>query len=89
MKPAIIRAVPAFEHKQAPSATRQDRRLCPRQRTIYRVACVRTATDRGMARVHNLSDEGMMIGLSLPVQLGDAIDIQLSDAVRVLSLIHI
>jgi hypothetical protein len=62
---------------------REDLRTSVRQRTLCRVACVRTDTDEGLARVRNLSDEGIMLRLSLPVHLGEAMKIQLSETVSV------
>lgn len=60
-----------------------DRRKSERQHTICRVARVRTDTDEGMVRVRNLSNEGMMLRLSLPVSLGEILNIQLSESVSV------
>jgi hypothetical protein len=83
MKPLNIPEPAAFEHEIYSPTPSDDLRAAPRQRTLYRVACVRTAADRGMARVQNLSDDGMMLRLSLPVLLGDAVDIQLSETVNI------
>lgn len=53
----------------------------PRLRTVYRVARVRTRGDEGLARVHNLSDEGMMIELGFTVMLNDVVRVDLTDTV--------
>ncbi|MDB5707255.1 MAG: PilZ domain protein [Sphingomonas bacterium] len=74
----------AFGDEVDPSTTEQeDLRTSNRQRTLCRVARVRTDTDEGLVRVRNLSDEGIMLRLSLPVLLGEAMDIQLSETVSV------
>jgi hypothetical protein len=59
-----------------PSAERRDRQ---RLRTVYRVARVSASGDQGLAKVHNLSDEGIMLSLSLPACPGTGIAIELSE----------
>ncbi|MDB5707227.1 MAG: PilZ domain protein [Sphingomonas bacterium] len=71
----------------SPATEQKDLRTSIRQRTLYRVACVRTDTDEGLARVRNLSDEGIMLRLSLPVLLGETIKIQFSETVSVEGLV--
>ncbi|MBN8816230.1 MAG: PilZ domain-containing protein [Sphingomonas sp.] len=66
----------------APSALPEvDRRSASRIRTVYRVARVRARGDEGLARVHNLSDEGMMLELGFPVMLNDTVRIDLTETV--------
>jgi len=50
---------------------RSDRREHPRIRAMGRIGCVETAGDRGLCRVHDLSDGGMMIETSLEMRRGD------------------
>lgn len=56
-----------------------ERRHGQRFRTVYRVARVRTGGDEGLARVHNISDQGLMLQLGLEVAVGDPIHIALSE----------
>lgn len=56
-----------------------ERRRGSRLRTVYRIARVLANGDQGLARVRNLSDEGIMLSLSLPICLGDTIAIDLSE----------
>jgi hypothetical protein len=58
-----------------------DRRAAPRLRTVFRVARVRARGDEGLARVHNLSDEGMMIELGFTVMLNDIVRVDMTDTV--------
>ena len=48
-----------------------ERRASPRFRTIFRVAQVTRAHDVGLWRIRNISDEGMMLLTSVPVQVGE------------------
>jgi hypothetical protein len=56
-----------------------DRRHQQRLRTVYRVARVTAGGDQGLAKVRNLSDEGVMLSLSLPARPGNPIAIELSE----------
>ena len=56
-----------------------ERRSRQRLRTVYRVARVTTGGDQGLAKVRNLSDEGVMLSLSLPARPGTPITIELSE----------
>jgi hypothetical protein len=56
-----------------------ERRIRQRLRTVYRVARVTASGDQGLAKVHNLSDEGIMLSLSLPACPGTGIAIELSE----------
>ena len=78
---AILRAIrPEISswHKQPEGA---ERRASPRFRTIFRVAQVRRARDVGLWRIRNISDEGMMLLTSVPVQVGEKLVLALSDRV--------
>lgn len=57
-----------------------DQRCGQRLRTVYRVARVFGRGDQGLARVHNISDRGMMLSVSLDLRRGDAMRIDLSDS---------
>src|SRR4051812_45054837 len=59
-----------------------ERRVSPRFRTIFRVAQVTRAHDVGLWRIRNISDEGMMLLTSVPVQGGEKLTLALSDRVR-------
>ncbi len=56
-----------------------ERRSRQRLRTVYRVARVTAGGDQGLAKVRNLSDEGVMLSLSLPACPGTPITIELSE----------
>ena len=56
-----------------------DRRESERVLTVYRIARIRTDQDEGLARIQNISDDGMKLQVHLPVHLGDSITIQMSD----------
>src|SRR3982751_6670232 len=58
-----------------------ERRASPRYRTIFRVAQVTRAHDVGLWRIRNISDEGMMLLTSVPVQAGEKLMLTLSDRV--------
>lgn len=64
---------------EPPCEPQADRRLNSRQRTIYRVAHVETAEDHGLARIYNISDDGLGLQLHMPVMLGDAVTVRLTD----------
>lgn len=56
-----------------------DRRARQRLRTVYRVARIAARGDEGLARVHNISDGGLMLSMSLDLCLGDTVRVDLSD----------
>ncbi|TPG42568.1 hypothetical protein EAH79_01390 [Sphingomonas koreensis] len=56
-----------------------ERRESSRLRTVYRIAHVKTAEDDGLARVQNISDEGLGLQLHIPVMLGDAVTVRLTE----------
>lgn len=56
-----------------------DQRNTQRLRTVYRVARVLVRGDQGLARVHNISDGGLMLSVSLALYLGDRVRVDLSD----------
>lgn len=60
----------------------EERRRTPRLRTVYRVARITAQGDQGLARVQNISDDGLMITASLDLCLGDVVYIDLSDDCR-------
>lgn len=61
------------------SAQRSVRGDSLRLRTVYRVARVHAHGQCGLARVHNLSNEGLMLSSQLQIGLGSAIEIDLSE----------
>lgn len=56
-----------------------ERRDTQRLRTVYRVARVHAHGECGLARVHNVSNEGLMLSTQLPIGLGSAMAIDLSE----------
>ncbi len=68
-------ATPSAEAQSPPA----ERRRSPRLRTVYRVARVAAHGDQGLARIQNISDEGLMITTSMVLCRGDAVQIDLSD----------
>ena len=71
--------------QQAPAASdgpeAGDRRSSGRIRTVCRVARIRRADDVGLWRVRNISDEGLMLEADVPVAVGEALGIALSENV--------
>lgn len=61
--------------------TPTDRRASNRYRTVCRVARVRRANDEGLWRVRNISDEGLMLTASVPMDVGERLEISLSETV--------
>ncbi|MBZ9649240.1 PilZ domain-containing protein [Sphingobium sp. 3R8] len=64
-----------------------ERRRSPRLRTVYRVARVVARGDQGLARIQNISDEGLMFTTSMELCPGDAVQIDLSDECRLTGLV--
>jgi len=60
-----------------------DRRGADRYRTVWRIAKVKRDGDVGLWRVRNMSDRGMMLAADVPIAIGEALEIALSDAVSV------
>lgn len=71
-----------FEQAALPVAI-EERRKSNRVRTVYRVARVQAKEGEGLARIRNLSDDGMRIDLGLEVVLNQWIRVWLSDSVSV------
>jgi hypothetical protein len=59
----------------------QDRRGADRYRTVWRIAKVIRNGDAGLWRVRNMSDRGMMLAADVPISIGEALEIALSDTV--------
>lgn len=70
-------------HADEHIAASEDRRTSRRAQTVYRVARVLAGNEEGFARIRNVSDDGVMVQLHVPVNLGDAISLTLSDGVTV------
>jgi hypothetical protein len=69
-----------FENALDAEEGSSDRRDGPRLVTVYCVARVLARGDQGLARVLNLSDDGMMLSLRLDLFLGDEVTVDLSEA---------
>lgn len=61
---------------------RDEQRSAERIITLYRLACITTGSDSGLARVRNISDDGMMLFAAVAVEEGDIVAITLSDTIR-------
>lgn len=59
-----------------------NRRGSQRYRTVCRIARVQRADDVGLWRVRNISNEGLMLAADIPVTVGEALDISLSETMR-------
>ena len=62
------------------TAQAEDRRSGARLLTVYRVARVLADGRYGFVRVLNMSNEGMMLSTALPVERGDALQVDLSES---------
>ena len=60
-----------------------ERRSGARQRTLYRVAYVNRREDHGLARVYNISDEGIGLQIHIPVMLGDVVTVHLAEELTI------
>lgn len=58
-----------------------DRRRGDRYRTVWRIAKVSRDGDAGLWRVRNMSDRGMMLAADVPINVGEQLEIALSDTV--------
>lgn len=79
----IEQRYPSFSEGQVGPVEAADRRASGRILTVFRIARVRTEEDEGLARIQNISDDGMKLQVHLHVQLGDSISIQVSDETTV------
>ncbi len=61
----------------------EDRRTADRVRTVYRLARVQSQGSEGLARIRNVSDDGMKIDLGLPVELDQWVRVWISETVSV------
>lgn len=62
--------------------TTRDRRGSERHRAVCRVARVRRADDMGLWLVRNMSDDGMMLAADVEMNVGETLDISLSETVH-------
>lgn len=76
----MIQKLPSPVHGQAIAPTSShDRRETHRVRTVYRVARIQVDENEGLARVRNISNGGMRLSLTMPVQVGQTLEVSLSD----------
>lgn len=61
--------------------TETDRRGADRFCTVCRIAKIEREGDAGLWRVRNISDRGMMLSAEVPVELGERLEIALSENV--------
>ena len=59
-----------------------ERRSNNRVKTVFRVARVITATDEGLARLRNISDQGARLRMLIPLPLWDVLIVQLTDGME-------
>jgi len=57
-----------------------DRRASQRTLTIYRLVQIDSAGDRGFARCRNISDSGVRLELTMPLEMGQAVNVAFSPA---------
>jgi translation initiation factor IF-1 len=69
----------SFRVDEAGPVVSADRRTSERILTVYRVARIRVEQDDGLARIQNISDDGMKLQVNLAVHPGDSVTIQMSD----------
>jgi len=62
--------------------SKSDRRDSDRTRTIYRLVQIEREGDEGLGRCRNISDGGMSLRLSMPVDLNDRLSIAFSPSVK-------
>jgi PilZ domain len=58
-----------------------ERRTDSRVQTVFRVARVITATDEGLARIRNISDQGARLRMLITIPIWDCLILQLADGV--------
>lgn len=73
----IPQPVPAASHS-AMHEISPDRRSAQRTLTIYRLVQIDSGGDRGFARCRNISDSGVRLDLSMPLEIGAAVEIAFS-----------
>lgn len=61
-----------------PSSPSPDRRSSQRTLTIYRLVQIDSEGDRGFARCRNISDTGVRLELSMPLEMGQTVEIAFS-----------
>ncbi len=66
-------ALPLAAHEISP-----DRRDAQRTLTIYRLVQINSGGDRGFARCRNISDSGVRLDLSMPLEMGASVEIAFS-----------
>jgi hypothetical protein len=66
-------ALPASAHETPP-----DRRASQRTLTIYRLVQIASAGDQGFARCRNISDLGVRLELTMPLKMGQTVDVAFS-----------
>lgn len=59
-----------------------ERRSDNRVQTVFRIARVITATDEGLVRIRNISDQGARLRMLIPLPHGDDVILQLADGVE-------
>lgn len=64
-----------------------DRRDTERMRTIYRLVHIEHGDDQGLARCRNISDGGVALHSTMPVELNEEITITFSPTVQVLGTV--
>ena len=79
--PATVRTQIVASSSAQEGGAEIERRAALRQRAVYRVAHVHARDDDGLARVLNISDEGVGLKLHIPVMLGDMVTVQLAERV--------
>ncbi|HEX8057015.1 MAG TPA: PilZ domain-containing protein [Novosphingobium sp.] len=73
----IPQPVPAAPSSAAHEVS-PDRRNAQRTLTIYRLVQIDSGGDRGFARCRNISDSGVRLELSMPLEMGAAVEIAFS-----------
>lgn len=73
---------PTFPATASEERHEAERRSGPRVQTVFRVARVITATDEGLARIRNMSDEGARLRMLIPLPIADVLILQLVDGVE-------
>ena len=73
----IPQLVPSAPPRSA-QETRPDRRTSHRTLTIYRLVQIDSGGDRGFARCRNISDKGVRLELTMPLEMGQTVEIAFS-----------
>ena len=81
--PAIIRTQIVHSLSAHRRGAEMERRSARRQRAVYRIAHVETRCDNGLARVVDISDDGVGLKLHMPVMLGDNVTVHLTEHLTV------